>query len=76
MSGDTCLLPSPGDGVFVVKESSSPMMTRIGLQKIADKFEFDFKIYELGTEPMIRLIKQTWESDVFSVGGKNLGVIF
>ena len=76
VSGDTCLLPSPGNGVFVVKESSSPMMTRIGLQKIADKFEFDFKIYELGTEPMIRLIKQTWESDVFSVGGKNLGVIF
>ena len=76
VSGDTCLLPSPGDGVFVVKESSNPMMTRIGLQKIADKFEFDFKIYELGTEPMIRLIKRTWESAVFASGEKNLGVIF
>ena len=70
------MLPSPGDGVFVVAESSSPMMTRIGLRRIADRFEFDFKIYELGTEPMIRLIKKTWESAPFVEDGKNLGVIF
>ena len=76
VSGDTCLLPAPGDGVFVVKESSSPMMTRIGLQKIAEKFEFDFKIYELGADPMIRLIKTTWESEQFVKAEKNLGVIF
>ena len=76
VGGDTRLLPSPGDGVFVVAESSNPMMTRIGLRRIADRFEFDFKIYELGTEPMIRLIKKTWESTPFVEGGKNLGVIF
>lgn len=76
VSGDTRLLPCPGDGVFVVSESSNPMMTRIGLRRIADRFEFDFKIYELGTEPMIRLIKKTWESTPFIEGGKNLGVIF
>ncbi len=76
VSGDTRLLPCPGDGVFVVSESSNPMMTRIGLRRIADRFEFDFKIYELGTEPMIRLIKKTWESAPFIEGGKNLGVIF
>ena len=76
VSGDTRLLPCPGDGVFVVSESSNPMMTRIGLRRIADRFEFDFKIYELGAEPMIRLIKKTWESAPFIAGGKNLGVIF
>ena len=76
VGGDTRLLPSPGNGVFVVAESSNPMMTRIGLRRIADRFEFDFKIYELGTEPMIRLIKKTWESEPFVEGGKNLGVIF
>lgn len=76
VGGDTRLLPSPGDGVFVVAESSNPMMTRIGLRRIADRFEFDFKIYELGTEPMIRLIKKTWESRPFVEGGKNLGIIF
>lgn len=76
VSGDTRLLPCPGDGVFVVSESSNPMMTRIGLRRIADRFEFDFKIYELGTEPMIRLIKKTWESAPFIEGGKNLGIIF
>ncbi|MBR3406479.1 MAG: AAA family ATPase [Bacteroidales bacterium] len=76
VGGDTRLLSSPGDGIFVVAESSSPMMMRIGLRRIADRFEFDFKIYELGTEPMIRLIKKTWESAPFVEGGKNLGVIF
>ena len=76
VSGDTRLLQSPGDGVFVVSESSNPMMTRIGLKRIADSFEFDFKIYELGSEPMIRLIKKTWESAPFVKDGKNLGVIF
>lgn len=76
VSVDTRLLPCPGDGVFVVSESSNPMMTRIGLRRIADRFEFDFKIYELGAEPMIRLIKKTWESAPFIEGGKNLGVIF
>ena len=76
VSGDTRLLQSPGDGVFVVTESTNQMMTRIGLRRIADRFDFDFKIYELGTEPMIRLIKKTWESVPFIEGGKNLGVIF
>ncbi len=76
VSGDTKLLSSPGTGVFVVAESSNPMMTRIGLKKIAERFEFDFKIYELGTEPIIRLVKKTWESEEFARGAKNLGVIF
>lgn len=38
VSGDTRLLESPGDGVFVVVESATPMMKRIGLNRIGDKF--------------------------------------
>ena len=76
VSGDTRLLASPGDGVFVVVESATPMMKRIGLNRIGDKFEFDFKLYELGTDPIIRLVKKTWESRIFVEGNKNLGVIF
>ncbi len=76
VSGDTRLLPSPGDGVFVVVESATPMMKRIGLNRIGDRFEFDFKLYELGAESIIRLVKKTWESGPFVDGNKNLGVIF
>jgi hypothetical protein len=76
VSGDTRLLASPGDGVFVVVESATPMMKRIGLNRIGDKFDFDFKLYELGTDPIIRLVKKTWESRPFVEGNKNLGVIF
>ena len=45
VSGDTRLLESPGDGVFVVVQISTPMMKRIGLKRIGDKFDFDFKLY-------------------------------
>ena len=76
VSGDTRLLASPGHGVFVVVESATPMMKRIGLNRIGDKFDFDFKLYELGTDPIIRLVKKTWESRPFVEGNKNLGVIF
>ena len=76
VSGDTRLLESPGNGVFVVVESATPMMKRIGLQRIGDRFDFDFKLYELGTEPIILLVKRTWESEAFVKGNKNLGVIF
>lgn len=76
VSGNTRLLTSPGNGVFVVVESATPMMKRIGLNRIGNRFDFDFKLYELGTDPIIRLVKKTWESRTFVEGGKNLGVIF
>ena len=76
VSGDTRLLESPGDGVFVVVQTSTAMIKRIGLKRIGDQFDFDFKIYELGLEPIIRLVKKTWFSDAFIEGNKNLGVIF
>ena len=76
ISGDTKLLRTPGKGVFNVVQSPNPMDARIGLQRIGDVFEFNFKIYELGCEEMLQIIKKTWESDVFVEGEKNLGVIF
>ena len=76
ISGDTVLLRTPGKGIFNVVKSPNPMDARLGLQRIADTFEFNFKIYELGCDEMIRIIKKTWESDVFTKGEKNLGVIF
>ena len=76
ISGDTLLLRTPGKGVFNVVKSQNPMDARLGLQRIGDAFEFNFKIYELGCEEMLQTIKKTWESEVFLKGEKNLGVIF
>ena len=76
ISGDTVLLRTPGNGIFNVVKSPNPMDARLGLQRIGDTFEFNFKIYELGCDEMLRTIKKTWESDVFVKGEKNLGVIF
>ena len=72
VSGDTRLLESPGDGVFVVVQTSTAMMKRIGLKRIGDQFDFDFKIYELGLEPIIRLVKKTWFSDAFIEGNNKI----
>ena len=76
ISGDTVLLRTPGKGVFNVVKSQNPMDARLGLQRIGDSFEFNFKIYELGCEDMLQTIRKTWESEVFVRGEKNLGVIF
>lgn len=76
ISGDTVLLRTPGNGIFNVVKSQNPMDARLGLQRVADTFEFNFKIYELGCDKMLQTIKKTWESDVFVNGEKNLGVIF
>lgn len=76
ISGDTVLLRTPGKGVFNVVKSQNPMDARLGLQRIGDTFEFNFKIYELGCEKMLQTIRKTWESEVFVRGEKNLGVIF
>lgn len=76
ISGNTVLLKTPGNGIFNLVQSQNPMDARLGLQKIANTFEFNFKIYELGCDEMLRTIKKTWESDVFVKGEKNLGVIF
>ena len=70
ISGSTVLLKTPGKGIFNLVKSPNPMDARLGLQRIGDTFEFNFKIYELGCDEMLSTIKKTWESDVFVKGEK------
>ena len=74
--GDTTLHISPGTGVFQIYEEKSMAGSRLGLLKMADKFTFKFKVYDLGVEDTMRRIEKTWNSDVFVEGNKNLGIIF
>lgn len=76
ISGDAVLYDTPGNGVFQVATSPNPIDGRIGLRKISDKFEFDFKIYDLGSDDIIRQVKATWNSEHFVKLNKNLGVVF
>ena len=74
--GDTTLHVTPGTGVFQIYEEKSMGGARLGLRKMADKFTFNFKIYDLGVEDTMQKIQYTWNSDVFVSGNKNLGIIF
>lgn len=74
--GDTTLHQTPGTGVFQIYEEKSMGGSRLGLRKMADEFTFNFKIYDLGADDIMRKIDLTWNSDVFVDGKKNLGVIF
>lgn len=72
--GYATIYTSPGNGVFQIKEEN--FQHRLGLARIADSFEFDFKLYDLGCEDIFERVTKTWLSDTFSTGNKNLGVIF
>ena len=72
--GYATIYTSPGNGVFQIKDDD--FHHRLGLARIADSFEFDFKIYDLGCEDIFERVTETWLSDAFSSGNKNLGVIF
>ena len=74
--GNTILHITPGTGVFQIHEDRSMSGSRLGLVKLADSFQFNFKIYDLGIEDIMQKIEKTWNSDVFVNGDKNLGVIF
>ncbi|MBR0502118.1 MAG: AAA family ATPase [Paludibacteraceae bacterium] len=74
--GDTTLHITPGMGVFQLYEEKSMAGSRLGLRRMADKFTFNFKIYDLDAEEIMQKIETTWNSDVFVSGNKNLGVIF
>ena len=74
--GNTTLHITPGTGVFQIHEDRSMSGSRLGLVKLADSFQFNFKIYDLGIEDIMQKIEKTWNSDVFMNGDKNLGVIF
>lgn len=73
--GDFQLYPSPGSGVFNLTKSPNPMDGRVGLVKVADKFEFPFKVYELGVGGFIDKVKSTWNSEYFEKKQQNLGIV-
>lgn len=73
---EATLFDFPKTGVYKVIEEKSPAGTIVGLQKICDKFEFDYKLYDLGTEGIEKRIRDTWNSDLYKKTGKNLGVIY
>ena len=75
VSGDIKIHQSPGSGVFELYQSNG-QDKRIGLKKLYDKFEFQFKIYDVGCDSLIKTIKKTWESNEFTENDRNLGVIF
>lgn len=74
--GNTVLHQTPGKGIFQLYQSKNPSDKRLGLVKISDKFEFDFKVYELGYKDTIDQICMVWNSDLYVDSNKNLGVIF
>lgn len=72
---DVQIYASPGPGVFNVVKHPNPMDGRIGLSKIADKFEFDFKLYDLGCNDLLQKVKDTWENEYFKKKNQNLGIV-
>ena len=74
--GEVKFLDNPGNGVFQIATPPNPMDKRLGLRKVSDKFEFDFKIYDVGYEEIGEKIKDVWNSKQYKEQNKNLGVIF
>lgn len=74
IDGNTQLHQTPGNGIFELYQSQG-QDKRIGLKKIANKFDFNFKIYDLDCNDFLDLVKDTWESDIFIESNKNLGII-
>ena len=73
--GNSRIWDTPGEGVFEV--CAHPINKgQHGLRNIGDKFEFDFRIYDLGCQALFEKIEKTWTSDLFVNGKKNMGVIF
>lgn len=72
--GSATLLSTPGNGVFRIYVDART--GRIGLEKIAESFIVNFKVYGTGGKAINDHIIHTWNSDVFQKSGKNLGVIF
>lgn len=72
--GSATLLSTPGNGVFRIFVDART--GRIGLEKIAESFIVNFKVYGTEGKAINDHIIHTWNSDVFQKSGKNLGVIF
>lgn len=65
-----------GPGIFKVAPHPNPSDSNLVLAKVADKFTFDYKIYDMGNKNYMDHIKKTWESEIFVEENRNLGVIF
>lgn len=66
----------PEKGIFQVIEEETPGGILVGLEKIGEKFKFDFKIYDLGIDDFLKRILDTWNSGFFRKTNKNLGIIY
>lgn len=75
INGSFKLYPSPGPGIFNLVKNPNPMDGRLGLQKVGDKFEFPFKIYDLGVDKFMKKVKDTWNNPYFEKKDQNLGII-
>ena len=75
IDGNTVLYQTLGSGVFELYQGKG-QDKRIGLKKLCDKFEFNYKIYDVGCNDLFDTIQKTWESDEFVEKNKNLGIIF
>lgn len=65
-----------GPGIWQVYQSPNPMDKRLGLTLVADKFTFDYKIYDLGGSDMFDKIKTVWNSKLYVESNRNLGIIY
>lgn len=66
---------TPGPGIFnLVAQKTAGGGIRIGLRKVSEKFDFSFKIYNLGYDEFFEKVKNTWNSDYFMKKNQNLGV--
>ena len=63
-------------GIYQLFKVTSAAGSRIGLYRLGDKFEFPYKIYDLGTSELQKKIIKTWNSDLYKTKGRNLGVIY
>lgn len=72
--GSATLLSTPGNGIFRIYVDART--GRIGLEKIAESFIVNFKVYGTEGKAINDHIIHTWNSDMFQKSGKNLGVIF
>ena len=64
-----------GQGVFELYKNPDPRDQRLGLKKLFDKFEFDYKIYDLGIDDFIQKVQKIWNHEEFIQSDKNLGIL-
>ena len=76
ISGAATLHTTPGSGIWELVKDPDPRSGRLGLHKLSDKFEFDFKLYETGGSVAIKRVCDLWDNETFQGTNKNLGIVF